>query len=80
MIICHKLHASVLALLMDVPHVIVDGGSDTHSYVKNFLTRAAALETSEHCNQDALRCREAATLEEGIGGAVELLHLCFGEK
>lgn len=76
-VICDRLHASILSLLMDIPHVLVDGGVDTSSYGKRMMTRAAAFETSDHCTQTSLRYRETATLAEGISDALELLEEYF---
>lgn len=78
-IICDRLHASIIALLMGVPHVVVDGGSESKSYGKRVKTRAAAFETSDHCTQNSLRYREAGTLTEGIAEALVLLDNFFGD-
>lgn len=80
MIVCDRLHASILALLMGVPHVVVDGGPDTASYGKRMMTRAAAFESSDHCNQSSLRYREASSLREGITEGLALLDEFFGEE
>lgn len=79
-VVCNRLHASILTLLMDIPHVILDGGPNTPSYGKRMGTRTVAFETSEHCNQDSLRYRDASTLEESIGKALDLLNIYFGEN
>lgn len=79
MIICDRLHASVLSLLLGTPHVVVDGGPDSNSYGKRINTRAAAFETSDQCTPETLRYREASTISDGIGEAIELLEEYFGE-
>lgn len=79
MIVCDRLHASILALLLGIPHVVVDGGPDSTSYGKRLRTRAAAFEASEHCTPESLRYRDASTLVDGIGEAIELLDEFFGE-
>ena len=73
------LHASILALLIGVPHVLVDGGVDGISYAKRIRTRAAAFEASDHCTQSSLLYRDATSLSEGIDGALELLAEVFGD-
>lgn len=78
MIICDRLHASVLALLMGIPHVIVDGGPDSAAYGKRLRTRAVAFEVSDHCTQSSLRYREATSLSEGISEGLALLDEFFG--
>lgn len=78
-IVCDRLHASILALLMNIPHVIVDGGVNSTSYGKRVFTRATAFNTSDYCTPETLRYRDATTLEEGISKGIELLEDVFGK-
>lgn len=77
-VITDRLHASVLSMLLDIPHVLTDEGPDSLSYGKRIMTRAAAFETSDHCTETSLRYRMASTLRNGIPEGLELLQEFFG--
>lgn len=77
-VITDRLHASILSLLLDIPHVLTDGGPDTPSYGKRMMTRAAAFETSGHCTPTSLRYRTASNLSDGIPEGLVLLDEFFG--
>lgn len=73
MIVTDRLHASILALFMGIPHVIIDDGPQSDSYGHSKASREAAFETSMECTPENLRYENAATISEAVSKAVKLL-------
>ena len=72
-IVTDRLHASILALLMHKPHVILD-----NMYKKLTRTRQVAFQVSKSCQDKAvLRYEETRSMEEAVTLAAKLMRTHF---
>jgi len=67
-VVTDRLHASIMALLLDKPHVYIDTPQN-----KTRGTRDVAL-VGQECSEDQVRGYQAFSLEEAIERAMKLVH------